>query len=240
MHECGWRCLVCGAWFDEHSSSCTGCLGTGTVLRIGRRAVAEIDAAPELTTAADLAKAAWTPVISAAYGNLRLGAGALVVVYGPPGGGKSTFATRLLDGFRGPVVLQSVEEAPGPSLHARLHRCRVRRADFVIAGRASVDQVANVVRDKRAVGLVVDSVQIAAFTPDELRHLLLVLPTLRVVVGVAQVNKAGRIEGRERLLHEADVAIQCEGLRWAVTKSRYQPSEVGGDICQWEGDDAHA
>jgi predicted ATP-dependent serine protease len=138
------------------------------------------------------------------------------------------------------VVLQSVEEAPGPSLHARLHRCRVRRADFAIAGRASVDQLADVVRDQRAVGLVVDSVQIAAFTPEELRHLLLVLPTLRVVVGVAQVNKAGRIEGRERLLHEADVAIQCEALHWALTKSRYQPTELGGNICHWEGNDAHA
>jgi hypothetical protein len=51
-----------------------------------------------------------------------------------------------------------------------------------------------------------------------------------VLVGVSQVNKAGRPEGRERILHEADVAIACSDMRWTVVKSRYQSTDVGGDV----------
>lgn len=241
MNPSEWRCVVCGARFDAHASACLGCFESGTIVRIGRRDQAAIDAAPEVTTAAALAKAAWTPVASTAYANLRLGAGALLVIWGPPGGGKSTFAARLLDGLRGPVVLLSAEEAPGPSLHARLQRCRVRREDFAIVGRASIDQVADVVRQRRAVALGVDSVQLAMFTADELRHLLLVLPSLRVITAVAQVNKRGEIEGRERLLHEADVAIQCDALQWTLTKSRFQPIErVGGRVLDMTPEETHA
>lgn len=235
-----WRCVVCGAWYDEHLPSCVSCLDGGTIIRPGRRPGAVIDAAPEVTTAAALAKAAWTPVLSASYPELRLGVGALVVVFGPPGGGKSTYATRMLDGFRAPVVLQSIEEAPGPSLHARLRRCHVIRDDFTIVGRASVDQLADLVRSARAMAVGIDSVQMAAFTPEDLRHFLLVVPNLRVVVAIAQVNKEGRIEGRERLLHEADVAVRCEGLRWTVTKSRYQAGSIGGDVLPQGGEVTHA
>ncbi len=171
---------------------------------------------------------------SSAYPKLRVGRGALIVVYGAPGSGKSTFATRFLDSLTGPVILQSVEEAPGPSLHERLARCHVRRDDFTIVGRASVDQLAECLRAHRAIGLAIDSVQMAAFTADELRHLLIVIPSLHALVAIAQVNKAGRIEGRERLMHEADVAVQCESdgpsLRWELVKSRYQPLGVCGDV----------
>ncbi len=230
MNGLGWRCVLCGSWFAEHAPSCVGCLDAGTIVRIGTRASAAIDFTAEVTTAAELARASWTPVVSSAYTHLRLGVGALLVVYGPAGGGKSSLATRLLDGLRAPVILQSVEEPPGPSLHARLARCGVKRNDFTIAGRASVDQLAALIRDRKAVALGIDSVQVAAFTPDDLRHLLLVLPTLQIIVAIAQVNKRGEIEGRERLLHEADIAIRVEDLRWTITKSRYQPNDIAGSV----------
>lgn len=230
MRESSWRCVACGTWFDAHGSNCTSCLEAGTLMRVGSRAPAAIDLVPEITDAHSLAMAAWTRVETSAFPGLQLCGGALLVVYGPPGHGKSSFATRALDGLRGPVVLASVEEAPGPSLNARLSRCHVRRKDFAIVGRASVDQLADFVRDRKAIGLGVDSVQMAAFTSEELRHLLVVLPTLKVLVGVSQTNKRGEVEGRERLSHEADVVVQVSQLRWQVTKSRYQPVGVGGEV----------
>lgn len=235
-----WRCVLCGSRFAEHAPCCGSCLDNGTIVRVGRRAHAAIDGAAEVTTAAALAKAAWTPVVSAAYTHLRLGSGALLVLYGAPGSGKSSMATRLIGGLRAPVILQSVEETPGPSLHARLERCGVRRDDFLVAGRASVDQIAALVQKTRAAALAIDSVQVAAFSAEDLRHLLLVLPTLRVVVAIAQVNKHGEIEGRQRLLHESDIAIHVEGLRWRVTKSRYQGGEVMGDVLAEEMNNATA
>jgi hypothetical protein len=230
MNSGPWRCFECGTSFPTHRAACSSCFEAGTLLQAGARPSAAIDFVPEITTARALAKAAWTPTVSTAYPTLRLGRGALVLVYGAPGNGKSTFATLLLDGLAGPVVLQSIEESPGPSLAARLARCFVRRDDFFVVGRASVDQLVDCVRTRRAVGLAVDSVQLAAFTPEELRHLLLVLPELQVLVAVAQVNKRGRVEGRERLLHEADVAIECAEMRWSLVKSRYQPIDARGTV----------
>jgi predicted ATP-dependent serine protease len=240
MNGYAWRCFLCGAWFLEHAAACTSCLESGAIIRAGRRSPAAIDTVAEVTTAAKLAKASFTIVRSEAYGRLRLGAGVLLVAYGPAGSGKSTFTTRLINALAGPVVYQSTEEGLGATLRARLDRCKVRRDDFTIVGaNASIDQVVDIVRTRRAVALAVDSVQVAAYTAEELRRLLIVLaPTLQLVVGTCQVNKRGRIEGRERLLHEGDVVVRVESMAWVVEKSRYQPSGVEGSVLEEDEDDA--
>ena len=200
-------------------------------MQVGIRRRAAIDAQAQVTTAAALARASFTLVVSNAYPTLRIGAGALMAVYGAPGSGKSSFVSRFLNDLDGPVVLQSLEEPPGPSLHARLRRCRVRREDFTIAGAASVDQVVEVVRSRRACGLAIDSLQIANFTAEELRHLLIVLaPTLRIVIAICQVNKAGQIEGRQRIPHEADLIVRVESMRWMVEKSRFDRTGMSGPV----------
>ncbi|MFI5299581.1 MAG: hypothetical protein ACHREM_15945 [Polyangiales bacterium] len=213
-----------------HLANCTMCFEPGTLLRVGVRASAAIDSVPEVTNARALAKAAFTSVTSRAYPMLRVGRGAVVVVWGPAGQGKSSLAGRLVDGIDGPVALQSVEEAPGPALHDRLARCHIRREDFHILGRTSVDGVADFCREKKIVALAIDSLQIAAYTSEELRHLTLVLPDLRVLVAVCQVNKRGSIEGKERVIFEADVAIRCDQMKFVLTKSRYQKLDVSGDV----------
>ena len=189
----------------------------------GSRVRALVDYAPEVTTARELAGTAWKKIDTSAYPTLRLGRGALVVVSGSPGAGKSTMTTRAIDGIRGSVVLASIEEPPGPSLGARLIRAGVKRETFLVVGRATVDQLVEIVRANDAVGLVVDSVQPSDYSPRDLRHLLAVLPKLEVIFAVAQVNAAGRIAGVRALEHEADVVIECEAMRWRLMKSRYQP-----------------
>ena len=230
---------MCGSFYASHVGSCTYCFEAGTVMRAGTRATAAIDAEPEVTTAHALAMASWSMVECPAYPELRLGRGALAVLSGPPSQGKSTATTILLNSIPGAVVLQSVEESVGPSLFARFARCGVRRPDFFVVGRASVDQLAECVRSRRAVALGIDSVQVASYDAADLRHLLLVLPELRLLVAVAQVNKQGRIEGRERLLHEADVAIECKEMRWHLVKSRYQPVGISGDVLPKEPTNAN-
>jgi hypothetical protein len=191
-----------------------------------------VDHVPEVTSAAALTKASWEYIRSRAYPSLRLGFGSFVLVWGPPGGGKSTYVLRAMNGMDGAVVLHSIEESAGPTVAERLVRAEVTRSDFVIVGRSSVDTVAGIVRERKAVALAVDSFQLAAYTADELRHLLLVLPSLRCLFVVSQVNKEGQIEGRNRLLHECDIAIQCESMRWKVTRSRYQAEGEGGSILE--------
>jgi hypothetical protein len=123
--------------------------------------------------------------------------------------------------------LLSLEEPPGPSLGDRLLRVGVRRDDYGVVGRASVDQVVALLRRSRAVALGIDSVQRSMFTPREVRHLLNVIPTLALVACVSQVNAEGEVRGGEEYGHEADLLLDVADMRWRVLKSRYQESGGG-------------
>jgi predicted ATP-dependent serine protease len=173
----------------------------------------------------------WGRVVQPAYPDLLLGIGALAEVSGPPGGGKSTYAAKMVNAIPGAALLVSAEEGIGPSLAARLARCQVRRDDFHIISRATVDQVVDLAVSKKVTALIVDSVHECAWSATDLRHLGEVVPTLVTVVAIMQVNKSGEPAGAMALLHEADVHVAVESMRWRLTKSRYQALEgVGGDV----------
>jgi predicted ATP-dependent serine protease len=194
---------------------------------MGSRLPADVDAEPEITSAKDLARTQWSTVTTERYPELRLGHGCFLLAKGRRGSGKSTFITGLLDGIKAPVLLLSLEEPPGPSLGDRLLRVGVRRDDYGVVGRASVDQVVALLRRSRAVALGIDSVQRSMFTPREVRHLLNVIPTLALVACVSQVNAEGEVRGGEEYGHEADLLLDVADMRWRVLKSRYQESGGG-------------
>ena len=217
-----WTCLDCAAEYPVRVGWCTGCGARGRVLMLGRRPRAELDAAVEVADAASLARLAGEPRPLAAYPTILAGHGALAVVVGESGGGKSTASARILDAVRGPVLYVSAEEGLGPTLAQRLTRLSVTRRDFHLLGRASVDQTAEYLRRTRAVALVIDSVQAAQWEPRDLRHLLAVNPRVELLLAVCQVNAKGRPEGRHSLIHEADLVLAVEQLTITITKSRYQ------------------
>lgn len=217
-----WTCLDCAAEYPVRVGWCTGCGARGRVLMLGRRPRAELDAAVEVADAASLARLAGEPRPLVAYPQVLAGHGALAVVVGESGGGKSTASALILDAVRGPVLYVSAEEGLGPTLAQRLARLGVVRRDFHLLGRASVDQTAEYLRRTRAVALVIDSVQAAQWEPRDLRHLLAVNPRIELLLAVCQVNARGRPEGRHSLIHEADLVLTVEQLVITVTKSRYQ------------------
>jgi predicted ATP-dependent serine protease len=136
-----------------------------------------------------------------------------------------------LDSIPGPVVLVAAEEGIGPSLAARLARCRVKRENFGVIARASVDSVVEYALIHKVVAAVIDSVQEAAWSAHELRHLLSVVPTLDLLIGVQQVTKEGTPAGLMSLQHEADIQVTVEALQWFLKKSRYQDiTNVGGEV----------
>jgi predicted ATP-dependent serine protease len=124
----------------------------------------------------------------------------------------------------GPAVIGSYEEQPGPALASRLARCGAKRDDLHIIGRCGLDRLAEFVQEKRAVALVVDSVQVAGIRPRDLRKLMTLIPRLSVLVAVSQVNKLGEISGTNELAHESDVVVHCADMMWTLRKSRYEPT----------------
>lgn len=226
-----YRCLSCGALFLEHHAACSACWAQGQLLPVPHRSRAEIDSQPGVASAREIARMTWAEVRQRACPGLVLGAGAQVHLEGDNGGGKSTLAGRVADSVPGSAVLVSAEEAIGPSLASRLERCAIKRADFYVLTRASVDHVVQFAKSVRAVVLVIDSIQEAVWRADDLRHVLEVVPTLDLLIAVMQANKRGEPLGRNEFAHEADVRIHCESMRWRLLKSRYQPiSDVGGPV----------
>jgi len=224
-----YRCLHCGARFPVHAPICSRCWASHQIVLEGDRPRADVDGVPELVSARDLSRQRWTSVEVGAYPTLKLGRGALVVLVGRSGSGKSSLLAQALDTIRGPAVIVSTEEPAGPSVQDRLDRLHVRRDDLWICSRGTVDQVAEIVRQRKVTSLGIDSVQRASYEPRELRHLLLTLPTLAVLFAVSQVNRDGDVRGGEELAHECDVLIEVEALKWRIVKSRYQPNG-GGDV----------
>lgn len=222
-----YQCLQCGSRFAVYTPACSWCWAAHSLTLVPERARAAVDSEVELTTARDLARTQWQDAGLPAYPGLELRRGALVVVLGAAGSGKSTFAARGLDSLQAPSLLVSVEEPAGPSLAARLARVGAKDDHLLVCSRASVDQIAAIVRQRKVVALGVDSVQRAMFEARDLRHLLQVLPSLSILIAVSQVNRDGDVRGGEELAHEADVVIEIADFRWTVRKSRYQPAASG-------------
>ncbi|MGA7743117.1 MAG: hypothetical protein WBP56_25780 [Polyangia bacterium] len=226
-----YRCLRCGAQYERHFPFCSGCWGSGQLVPFSYRNRAQVDYQPGISTAREVARMGWGSVSQQAYPDLHLGVRSLVLDSGPPGGGKSTWSTRLANGVAGPALLVSAEEGISPTLAARLARCNVRRGDFHIIERPTVDQVVELASQKSVTSLVVDSVQECCWTAAELRHLLGVLPSLNVLVAVLQITKGGEPAGAMALQHEADVHVVVEKMTWRLVKSRFQDLDgVGGDV----------
>lgn len=229
-----YKCLACGARHVVHSSICTHCFVSHTLLAIGERPQAAHDAEVELTNARELARAVWQHVELPGYPGIELRRGALALMFGASGAGKSTMMARALDGMQVPALILSVEEPGGPSLAERFARLGIKRETLLVASRASVDQLATIVRDRKIVALGIDSVQRSMFEARDLRHLLLTLPSLAVLIATSQINKIGDIRGSEELHHESDVVLAVEEMRWRVVKSRYQEIGAEGDVLSSE------
>jgi predicted ATP-dependent serine protease len=232
------RCTICGARFAIHLPVCTNCFRSHTLLPFGERPRAALDAEVEVSDAKELSRAVWQRIEIPAYPTIELRKHALVTVVGRAGAGKSSFIGRALDSVQGTTLLQSIEEPNGPTLAVRFARLGIKRASMLVVSRGSVDQVATLLRDRKVVAMGIDSVQRSAYEPRDLRHVLVTIPSLALLLVTSQVTKSGDIRGTEELRHESDVVIEVEGLRWLVTKSRYQSTGVSGDVLPKE--DTHA
>lgn len=227
-----YRCISCGVRWPRHYPSCPRCWETGCLVPWADRPRAALDSEPAVSTARAMAEMAWRGVIQTAYPALELKHGALVVVAGLPGSGKSSFAGRLANSSPGPALYVAAEEGVSPSLGARLLRCGIRREDFHVISRANVDQAVAHARKVGARSMVIDSAQEACWSAHDLRHVITIVRSLSFLVAVSQVTKDGLPAGSNSIQHEADVLIRVEEMRWRIAgKSRYQDATgVSGGV----------
>jgi len=183
----------------------------------------------KVMSARDLVKQEWTVLDNKHYPGFLLGRGALVSVYGDPGAGKSTWIVKFLDGVPGPVVYISLEEEHGPTVSMRLDRLGIKRADFIVVGRATVDELADVCRSAKAEIAAIDSIGMSSLAPQQLRPFMQAAG-LKALMFAQQVTKSGQAAGRNEFKHEADVVIHVANYTWALEKSRYQDTETGGEV----------
>ena len=152
----------------------------------------------------------------------------MIDLHGPPGSGKSTFATRLgLALARGgvTVVYAALEEAMGPALQARMHRLG-RHPRLVITDARTVheleDDLGALAQKGAAAGFViVDSVglldvSVALYRRWKARGLGQLL--LR-----HETTQRSPRSGLE-LSHEADLVARANRLRITVHKNRFGPT----------------
>ena len=218
-------CIDCGARYPVYRPLCVYCGADKRVIVEPMRPTVASHSPVDVgfSSAADLVKSSWTMVESKAY-QLHVSVGSIVLVWGVPGAGKSTWVARYIDGLSGAVVYASVEEKIGPSLASRLLRCGVKRRDFYVVDTGDPSTLIARCRAIKARALAIDSVSVTSIQPAELRDLL-AATGVDVLVLVAQATKSGVFAGSQSLAHEADVVLRVEQSRFHVTKSRFESTK---------------
>lgn len=215
---CGWR--PTGALL---SNFCGGCWNSGVMVPVGVRAADQYKSSPRAKSAWELASSDQRTTSLKPYG-IRIAPQSLILLHGLPGSGKSTMSLKIANAHT-PSAFVSLEQRHGVALGEQLRRLEIRSKELtVFTPPLGIDDVFGACDSNNL--LVIDSVTVSTFTPADLRA----MAERVIVVGILQSTKDGSFRGSQTWLHEADVCIECESMRWRVSKSRYEEIGQGGEI----------
>lgn len=207
---------------------CPSCGASYSTVPRYRRPVGErlMEAASRTMTAADVCVRHW-PIQTCPVTGLRWAKGALLLVYGEPGAGKSHLALKMAGEWGGRVAVLALEMGIGRGLADLLHRCGLsRRTDVEVLAHADAEELGAAAR--RGAHLVIDSVSVTVFTPTDLRALA--DAGAASVLAVCQSNKTGGHMGAQGFAHEADIVVNVSAGNWKLEKSRFEALGATGVV----------
>lgn len=226
-----WICIRCSSEYDDRPPSCGTCLQDDRLApmpaRVGGR---EVSVTPRrrvgLVRAAELRVDHRPAPYGPPWDRWRFGDPHAVELKGPPGGGKSTLATRLLVSAarRVPVLYVAAEEGHSSSLAERLERAQL---DELAGRRLSISDARTLTeldedlsRSDAAI-VVVDSVTHMGVSPEQLVPMLLG----RSWIVIVHLNARGESYGGNAWGGAADVSIRVEEGVATPTKNRFGPMD---------------
>lgn len=153
----------------------------------------------------------------------------LISVYGPPGGGKSTWMLRLardLADRQSPSIYVSAEEGFAESVAARLRLVELCEDDVYFVEPCHAVSAIDFAETHHSSWIFLDSYSVSSWS---LPDLVAVKRSGISCVYSLHVTKAGDVSGEMAVAHEADLIVRIEDKRWAHEKNRFG-GLLSGDI----------
>ncbi len=208
---------------------CPSCFRSGLIFSRYRRVADDYLPTIPGVSARDLAKSVARVFKLSSCTGLLLGPGAFVISHGSPGHGKSTQLLKVADELE-PSVFLPLEMGIGPLLGSMLQRLEICSERITFQEPRNLPEIFALAENPNLRALFIDSLSVSTVQPNDARSLA--RANKLIVWGTLQETKCGTFRGSNEWAHAADVILSVENMRWTLTKSRYQPAGLKGDILQ--------
>jgi hypothetical protein len=168
----------------------------------------------------------------------KLERGAIIMLHGGAGSGKSTFALKLANsymaGMHGKAMYVAAEEMktiggkgiPSQTLVDRIKRYSIGE-NIAFTSNRTLGGIIKSAKDNNAGFIVIDSLSATELSTDDIKKMIHLMPGV-IIVFILQHTKQGTYKGDSELDHLSDMTIRAEKFKLSTVKTRYGQFENVG------------